>query len=219
MWHDYNLHVLLALSILGLDFYVSRANFLTILRSHLNITCSCYFWSHLFNVDVNYSYNTYLVNYRCSLKCIEKNLVNYSNFCSCQLFVLKFPGDKRVFVVLDPHLRRRCTKLMKGFIISIIKSHGIAWATWTSTAVVCHKKGQSLTVLLISCNMLEMTIPHITKKYLMKRAQSTNSNSNNQLIALEICLDYIIEIHQPQINPLMKIPYSIELSFNSSWVW
>jgi hypothetical protein len=31
--------------------YVSRANFLTTLRSHLDVTCSCYFWSSLFNVD------------------------------------------------------------------------------------------------------------------------------------------------------------------------
>jgi hypothetical protein len=45
---------LLALSIrqrLCVNFYVSRANFLTILRSHLDVTCSYYFWSSLFNVD------------------------------------------------------------------------------------------------------------------------------------------------------------------------
>ena len=50
---------LLALSVgqrLCINFSVSRANFLTILRSHLDVTCSCYFGSSLFNVDVNYSY-------------------------------------------------------------------------------------------------------------------------------------------------------------------
>ena len=40
---------------LCINFFVSRANFLTTLRSHLDVTCSCYFGSILFNVDVNYS--------------------------------------------------------------------------------------------------------------------------------------------------------------------
>ena len=47
---------------LCINFSVSRANFLTTLRSHLDVACSCYFWSSLFDVDVNYSY-IYLVNY------------------------------------------------------------------------------------------------------------------------------------------------------------
>jgi hypothetical protein len=41
---------LLALSIgqrLCVNFYVSGANFLTTLRSHLDVTCSYYFWSSL----------------------------------------------------------------------------------------------------------------------------------------------------------------------------
>jgi hypothetical protein len=45
---------LLALSVgqrLGANFYVSRANFLTTLHSHLDITCSHYFWSSLLNLD------------------------------------------------------------------------------------------------------------------------------------------------------------------------
>ena len=45
---------LLALSVgqrLCANFYVSRANFLTTLRSHLDVTCSCYLWSSSFNVD------------------------------------------------------------------------------------------------------------------------------------------------------------------------
>jgi hypothetical protein len=37
-----------------------------------------------FNVDDNYSY-IYLVNYSCSLKCIEKNLVNYGYFDNFQV--------------------------------------------------------------------------------------------------------------------------------------
>jgi hypothetical protein len=45
---------------LCINFFVSRANFLTTLRSYLNVTCSCYFG--LFNVGVNYSY-IYLLNY------------------------------------------------------------------------------------------------------------------------------------------------------------
>jgi hypothetical protein len=48
---NYTKHcVLLALSIgqsLCVNFYVSRANFLTTLRSHLDVTCSYYFWSNL----------------------------------------------------------------------------------------------------------------------------------------------------------------------------
>ena len=39
---------------LCINFSVSRVNFLTTLHSHLNIFC--YFWSSLFNVDVNCSY-------------------------------------------------------------------------------------------------------------------------------------------------------------------
>ena len=68
---------LLALSIgqrLCINFSASRANFLTTLRSYLNVTCSYYFCSCLFNVDVNYSY-IYLENYSCSLNFIEKNIV------------------------------------------------------------------------------------------------------------------------------------------------
>ena len=45
---------LLAMSIghrLCVNFYVSRVNFLTTLCSHLNVTCSYYFWSSLINVD------------------------------------------------------------------------------------------------------------------------------------------------------------------------
>ena len=50
---------LLAMSIgqsLCIDFSISKVNFLTTLRSYLDVTCSCYFWSSLVNVDVNYSY-------------------------------------------------------------------------------------------------------------------------------------------------------------------
>ena len=71
-------HLLLALFVgqrVCINFSVSRANFLTTLHSYLDITCSCYFWSSLFNVDVIY-------NYSCSLKCIERNLVNYGYFGS-----------------------------------------------------------------------------------------------------------------------------------------
>ena len=57
---------------LCINFSVLRVDFLTTLRSQLNV--SCYFWSSLFNVDVNYSY---------ILKCIEKDLVNYIYFDSC----------------------------------------------------------------------------------------------------------------------------------------
>ena len=43
-----NYSLLLALSIgqrLCIDFFVSRVSCLTTLRSHLDITCCCYFWS------------------------------------------------------------------------------------------------------------------------------------------------------------------------------
>ena len=46
--------------------------------NHLDVTHSCYFWSSLLNVDVNYS---------CSLKCIERNLFNYSYFGSFYLII------------------------------------------------------------------------------------------------------------------------------------
>ena len=36
----------------AINFYVSRAKFLTTLRSHLDVICSCYFWSKRFNMDV-----------------------------------------------------------------------------------------------------------------------------------------------------------------------
>ena len=39
---------------LCINFYVSRANFLTTSHSHLDV--SDYFWSNLFNVDVNFIY-------------------------------------------------------------------------------------------------------------------------------------------------------------------
>ena len=49
---------LLALSIgqrLCINFFVPRANFLTTLRSHLDVACTRYFSSSLFNVGVDYS--------------------------------------------------------------------------------------------------------------------------------------------------------------------
>ena len=60
---------------LCINFSISRANFLTTLRSHLDITCSCYFGSSLANVDVHYSY-IYLVNYSCSY-CISDTRDQY----------------------------------------------------------------------------------------------------------------------------------------------
>ena len=59
-----------------------RAKKFTTLHSYLDVTWSCYFWSNLFNVDVQYSF-LYIVNYSCSLRCIEKNLVNYSCCGNC----------------------------------------------------------------------------------------------------------------------------------------
>ena len=55
--HHLQVDCLLALYVehrLCIDLYVSRANFLTTLRSHLGVTFSSYFWSILFNVDINY---------------------------------------------------------------------------------------------------------------------------------------------------------------------
>ena len=84
-----------------------QANFSATLRSHLNVTCSCYFCSCLFIVDVNYTY-TYLDNYSCSLNfigfvyrwrlCINfsfsrvnflmtlRSHLNYSCYCWSSLF-------------------------------------------------------------------------------------------------------------------------------------
>ena len=102
---------------LCINFFVSSENFLITLRSHFNVTCSFYFWLSLLNVDVNYS---------CFLNCIEKNLVKYNYFGSCWLLILNFLGDKWVALVLDPHLRRRCTKSKKGLVIGYSKQ------PWTS---------------------------------------------------------------------------------------
>ena len=49
MWNIITLLILICH--LLVNFYVLRANFLTTLRSHLDVTCSYYFWSTLFNVD------------------------------------------------------------------------------------------------------------------------------------------------------------------------
>ena len=67
---------------LCINFSMSRVNFLTTLRSHLNV--SCYFWSSLLSVDVNYNYvlSFYSSGY---LKCIEKDLGNYTYFDNCWL--------------------------------------------------------------------------------------------------------------------------------------
>ena len=60
-------------------------------------------------------------------------------------------GDKWVALVLHLHLRRRCTYSNNGLVIGIVNSHGLAWAKWTSTIMVFHKRGESLTVLPFSC--------------------------------------------------------------------
>ena len=41
------------------------------------------------------------------------------------LFLI-FSGDKLVASIIDPHLRRRCTKSKKGLVLGIINSHGLA---------------------------------------------------------------------------------------------
>ena len=51
--------ILLAFSVgqrLCIDFFVSRENFLTTLRSQLDVTCSYYYWSKIFNADIKYIY-------------------------------------------------------------------------------------------------------------------------------------------------------------------
>ena len=76
--------------------------------------------------------------------------VVYNYFGNCYSFIFKFLGDKWVASILDPHLRGRCTKFKKGFVIDIVDSHTLAWAKWTTIVIVFHKKGQSLTVLPFS---------------------------------------------------------------------
>ena len=59
--------ILLAFSVgqrLCIDFFVSRENFLTTLRSQLDVTCSYYYWSKIFNAGIKY---IYIVDYNCSL--------------------------------------------------------------------------------------------------------------------------------------------------------
>ena len=132
------------------------------MHSHLNV--SCYFWSSLLNVDVNYSY---ILSFYCSgyLKCTEEDLVNYTYFDNCWLLNFIFLGDKWVAWVLDLHLRRRCTNSNNDLVIGIVNSHGMAWAKWTSTILVFHTRGQSLTVLPIFCWMcLVLRIPVLVRE-------------------------------------------------------
>ena len=53
---------------------------------HFAFILGCYlvllFLVQFVNVDVQYSF-IYIVNYSCSLRCIEKNLVNYSSCGNC----------------------------------------------------------------------------------------------------------------------------------------
>ena len=67
----------------------ARAGKCRIFSDHFAFTvgCYCYFWSNLFNVDVNYS-NIYLYNYKISLKCIDKNLVNLGYSDSLNFWVI-----------------------------------------------------------------------------------------------------------------------------------
>ena len=116
---------LLALSVgrrLCINFYVSRANFLSTLRSHSDVKCFCYFWYNWFIVDRNYLYR---VNYSFSLRWYYLLIfLIFANFfllyiiCtniakilgSCWLIILKISSDKWVASALNLHLRRRCTK-------------------------------------------------------------------------------------------------------------
>ena len=128
--------------ILGINFAVAKANFLTTLCSYLDVTWTYFLGSSLFNVNVNYS---------CSLKCIEINLVNYDYFGGWWLFIFKNLDNKWVASVLNPHVRRRCTTFKKSLVLGIVNSHGLAWAKWIATIVVFHRKGQSRRVVLFSC--------------------------------------------------------------------
>ena len=57
-------------------FFFSKANFLTTLRSYLDVICFYYFWSNLLKINVNYDY-IYMVYCSCFIKSIDKNIVNY----------------------------------------------------------------------------------------------------------------------------------------------
>ena len=55
----YSLLVMFVGRRLCINFFVSRVNFLTTLHSHLDGTCSCYSWSNLFDLNVNYTFYMY----------------------------------------------------------------------------------------------------------------------------------------------------------------
>ena len=60
--------------------------------------------------------------------------------------------------ILDPHLRRGCTKSKRSLVIGTVNGHGPAWAKWTTTIIALHKKGQRLTVLPFLVFVLSMHI-------------------------------------------------------------
>ena len=91
-----------------------------------------------------------VVNYSCIY------LVSYIHFGSCKLIILKNLGDQWVASILDPHLRRRCTKSKKSLVIAIRNSHGLAWAKWITIIIVFHNTWQSLTVLPFSCTYIAL---------------------------------------------------------------
>ena len=78
------------------------------------------------------------------------------SFGSCWLINFDIASDKWVALVLDPHLRRKCTKSKKGLVIGMVNSHGLTWAKWKSTIIIFHKRRQSLTVLLFFCLVTQL---------------------------------------------------------------
>ena len=105
-------------------------------------------------MDVNFSYK-FIVKYSCSLKCIANIYLTIVMLAVLKYLKFKFSDDKWIASVLNPHLRRRYTKSKKCLVIGIVDSHGLAWAKWTTTNVICHKKGQSLSAFLFYFIMCE----------------------------------------------------------------
>ena len=88
-----------------------KSKFVTTLHSHLDVTCSYYFWSTCFNVHVNHSY---IVKYCFSLH-IFKNMVQYRQFGSCSFFSFIFLDDKMSSFSPSPAFEKKVHKIQEMF--------------------------------------------------------------------------------------------------------
>ena len=79
-----------------------------------------------------------------------------------------------------PAFEKKVPKIQERF--GIVNNHGLAWAKWTTTIIVFHSKGQSLTVLPFSCfipSMLLKLVVHNLKRKSHTFLYSLNNNTTS----------------------------------------